>query len=461
MQLFICWSGERSLAIGEALREWLQEVIPGLKPFLSTSIPKGASWSESLEKELRKAKAILACFTADNLESPWMHFEIGAVTRASGRNRAFAYLVGVESKELTGFPNTRQTTQFEMEETVALARALAREMKGTDVDQIEERARQYWPDLEERIRLIPYDSVEACAPGFRSKFDRRTFDVPVHECHDRDWLARYEGTQEAYSHLERYEAAVTKRAGRFAADAYRALKKLVKAYQSDMKGLVLGTWRPGLELDQPLESNLSLFRCEERRLRIRFIAQVLSDPANGARLDVAFQFEESDHLQRKAMIARLRVAIRQNLRNGLQGLGRQDVDKCAVSPWRWDRIAAYQVWRESGYDDLERLVNQASDEILYTRALPIPELIAIHHALDPLENALERNRTRGMTVDAETDKLERVLNDLEQLIKRSRREAEHRREQGIAEHLLRPLDSGGLVMGQIEHMRGLMGLETP
>jgi hypothetical protein len=43
MQVFICWSGERSYQIAEALSEWLRKIIP-CRPFVSSQLEKGTHW---------------------------------------------------------------------------------------------------------------------------------------------------------------------------------------------------------------------------------------------------------------------------------------------------------------------------------------------------------------------------------------------------------------------------------
>jgi hypothetical protein len=77
MSVFICWSGERSFAVAKAVQELLE--ANGVPVFLSDEIEKGTAWFASILDRLRRAKAGIVCLTPENLQSPWMHFEAGAL----------------------------------------------------------------------------------------------------------------------------------------------------------------------------------------------------------------------------------------------------------------------------------------------------------------------------------------------------------------------------------------------
>jgi hypothetical protein len=82
IDVFISWSGLRSGAVAEALRNWLPKVINALKPWLSTTdIDKGARWSTDVAVRLEVAKAGIICLTPSNLHSDWILFEAGALSK--------------------------------------------------------------------------------------------------------------------------------------------------------------------------------------------------------------------------------------------------------------------------------------------------------------------------------------------------------------------------------------------
>src|SRR5262245_46843273 len=80
MSVFICWSGARSHAIAKAVEKLLEE-MDVCKVFVSDHIEKGVAWFDSILEKLQDAQVGIVCLTSENLGSPWMHFEAGALAR--------------------------------------------------------------------------------------------------------------------------------------------------------------------------------------------------------------------------------------------------------------------------------------------------------------------------------------------------------------------------------------------
>jgi hypothetical protein len=81
MDLFLSWSGKRSKAVAEALKLWLRQVIQAVEPWISSDIDKGARWSDEVATRLERSKVGIICLTQDNLASPWILFEAGALSK--------------------------------------------------------------------------------------------------------------------------------------------------------------------------------------------------------------------------------------------------------------------------------------------------------------------------------------------------------------------------------------------
>jgi len=85
MKLFLSWSGPKSRPIAEIMKNWIQFLFPsGVDIWLSTqgnSIKPGSFAVPQIIKGLRQSDYGVFCFTKDNVKSPWMMFEAGAVCK--------------------------------------------------------------------------------------------------------------------------------------------------------------------------------------------------------------------------------------------------------------------------------------------------------------------------------------------------------------------------------------------
>ena len=100
-KVFLCWSKDRSKAIAEGWARLLPEIAGG-KPTLSTEFQKGRDWSTALRNDLDEAKTGIVFLTPENVASPWIHFEAGALATAVGsRNgEVFTYIYGFDPASL-------------------------------------------------------------------------------------------------------------------------------------------------------------------------------------------------------------------------------------------------------------------------------------------------------------------------------------------------------------------------
>src|SRR5215472_19191834 len=96
LRIFISWSGSRSRGTAEALRDWLPDVLNIVDPWLSAAdVEKGAKWRQVISGELEKANFAILCLTPENLSSPWLLFEAGALSKRS-EALVCTYLLGLE-----------------------------------------------------------------------------------------------------------------------------------------------------------------------------------------------------------------------------------------------------------------------------------------------------------------------------------------------------------------------------
>jgi len=81
--LFISWSGPKSKEIAKLLKTIFENNIfpqTGLSCFVSdVDIASGSDWWEKIKSELTNCQLGILCVTKENLKSPWIYFEAGAL----------------------------------------------------------------------------------------------------------------------------------------------------------------------------------------------------------------------------------------------------------------------------------------------------------------------------------------------------------------------------------------------
>jgi hypothetical protein len=112
VDVFIGWSGERSLSLARLLYDWLPDVVQAVEPWLSEhDIEAGAQWTPELMTKLQAVRFAIMCVTAENRESSWLHFEAGLAAKAITTNRVCPVLLGITQADVTG-----PLTLFQMKE---------------------------------------------------------------------------------------------------------------------------------------------------------------------------------------------------------------------------------------------------------------------------------------------------------------------------------------------------------
>lgn len=130
--LFLCWSGQRSKQVAEALKQYFESIFLALKwtesdarvAMSETLIAKGAPWSAQLLKDLENARAGIVCLTPENRGSAWLHFEGGAIAthELNGQdglpknenppNKLFGFLFTFDNTQIDGPLSLFQATIY-------------------------------------------------------------------------------------------------------------------------------------------------------------------------------------------------------------------------------------------------------------------------------------------------------------------------------------------------------------
>lgn len=167
MDIFISWSGKRSRAFAEALRDWLPMIINAARPFLSSSdIDKGARWSTEIATRLEKAKAGIICLTPSNMQSEWILFEAGALSKTLADTYVCTLLIDMKPTDVRGPLSQFQATTTSEADMLQLVKTLNSKLGefGVQVGQLEKAFKLIWPDLSKQIENLPKEEGTK-APG--------------------------------------------------------------------------------------------------------------------------------------------------------------------------------------------------------------------------------------------------------------------------------------------------------
>jgi hypothetical protein len=157
MRIFISWSGERSAALAQALKEWIPLVLHYAEPWLSRSdIDAGGRWSVEIAKELETCNFGISCITRENQDAPWVLFEAGAIAKSMQDAKVIPLLLDLDKKEISGPLAQFQAKKVEKGEIRELILSVNKSAKNPVSDGTLERLFvALWPDLENRIAAIP------------------------------------------------------------------------------------------------------------------------------------------------------------------------------------------------------------------------------------------------------------------------------------------------------------------
>jgi hypothetical protein len=80
-KVFISWSGRRSKETADVLNSWIRQVIQAAETWISLDIQKGIRWNDQIKNELEESKVGIICLNKENLQSEWILFEAGALSK--------------------------------------------------------------------------------------------------------------------------------------------------------------------------------------------------------------------------------------------------------------------------------------------------------------------------------------------------------------------------------------------
>lgn len=163
MKVFISWSGTRSNVLADALRDWIPLVLHYVEPWLSqTDIEAGQRWAERVAKELETSNFGIVCVTQDNVASPWVLFEAGALAKSLQESRVIPFLLDLEFRDITGPLAQFQAKKVDRTGVFEVIQSLNQlAPHAVPEDRVKQLFDALWPELEKKVASIPKASAPA------------------------------------------------------------------------------------------------------------------------------------------------------------------------------------------------------------------------------------------------------------------------------------------------------------
>lgn len=154
MKVFLSWSGDLSHRVALVLKAWLPNVIQQLDPFESSEdIEKGARWATELGRVLDECSYGIVCLTRTSLNSPWVNFESGALSKHVDNSRVSTFLLGLSPKDVS-YPLAQfQHTDYAEADVKKLLESVNRHLPGGPISQslLDNAFNMWWPELQKQL----------------------------------------------------------------------------------------------------------------------------------------------------------------------------------------------------------------------------------------------------------------------------------------------------------------------
>jgi len=163
-EIFISWSGPRSKFVAEALYDWIPRVIQSVNPWMSSeNIRAGDRWFIEISKKLENSDFGIICITPENLTSPWLLFEAGALAKTiKDENFVCPYLINLNPTDFQSPLNHFQSVKATEDDTFNLIKSINNMLDEDALNegQLKDTFNHFWPDLHAKLENLPNSEVE-------------------------------------------------------------------------------------------------------------------------------------------------------------------------------------------------------------------------------------------------------------------------------------------------------------
>jgi len=157
MKVFISWSGELSKLVAECLKTWIEDIMQGVQAWMSNEdIEKGAIWLTDVSDQLAETNVGIICLTQENLDSPWILFEAGALAKGLSKSRVCPLLINLEPSDLRlPLAQLHATRPNETDMWKLIKTINAQNSESTiPEDRLERTFKRWWGDFESNFNSI-------------------------------------------------------------------------------------------------------------------------------------------------------------------------------------------------------------------------------------------------------------------------------------------------------------------
>ena len=127
---------------------------------------KGTKWDSEISNELEQSDICIITLTRESLNSQWIMFEAGAISRRVERARICPIVFNIEKTDIQGPLSRFQATAFnehEIHQLLTTINKAAKDAALTEAD-LDASFKKWWPDLKSEVEAIclTADTVGKC-----------------------------------------------------------------------------------------------------------------------------------------------------------------------------------------------------------------------------------------------------------------------------------------------------------
>jgi SAM-dependent methyltransferase len=159
MDVFVSWSGNTSHKVAISLKSFFEKVLPSVRLWTSDDLPVGTRWTMELAQKLNDFAYGIVVMTSENLNSPWIYFECGALSKAMQTSLICPYLFDIDPSQIADTPLAQFHHSLADEAgTKKLVYSLNEMLRGEgghrSSENLEWSMKKAWEDLEKELEDI-------------------------------------------------------------------------------------------------------------------------------------------------------------------------------------------------------------------------------------------------------------------------------------------------------------------